>query len=364
MYSPGRMTRVLLSSILVLALVACSSTSPTTTSSSAVPALWAGLAPGQYRVGLVSSTLPTDPHPLQVTVWYPALAGGRQLHYRDYLLLNLTEVPATPSAADRAKALSDAKAFLTTNGVGAAAADSLINTPMYAHASAPTAPGRFPLVMIVQGNAQSASAQAVLAEFLASHGYVVATIPSITRTAGPMESEKDIAPKAELEVADIDRAVNSLTQWQNIDHSIPPAMVAHSFGSRSALMYALHHPVSAIVSLEGGIGLATGQESMVKSPLVDLKLPAPPILHFYEVNDDRAVPDFRLLRSLHTPDLQLVRLDSPRHVHFSSDGFASVMLPDMAKVTNAGPALKQDVVAYAQQTLAYLDKWTAVKPAS
>jgi pimeloyl-ACP methyl ester carboxylesterase len=363
------MTRAFFSSILVLVLVACTSTAPTTTTSTssspaAVPTLWAGLTPGQYRVGLVSSTLPTDPHPLQVTVWYPAYDDGKQLHYRDYLLLNLTELPQTPTAEARAKSLSDAKAFLTTNGVSAASADSLINAPMYAHASARIVPGQFPLVMIVQGNGQSASAQAVLAEFLASHGYVVATIPSITRTTGPMQSETEIAPKAELEVADIDRAVNSLAQWQNINRSIPPAIVAHSFGSRSALMYALHHPVSAIVSLEGGIGLATGQESMVKSPVMDLKLPAPPILHFYEMNDDRAVPDFRLLRSLHTPDLQLVRLDSPRHVHFSSDGFAAVMLPDMAKVTHAGPALKQDVMAYAQQTLAYLDKWTAVKPAS
>ena len=358
------MTRVILSSILVLALVSCTSTAPTSTSSSAVPALWAGLTPGQYPVGLVSSTLPTDPHPLQVTVWYPAHNDGKQLHYRDYLLLNLTELPQTPTAEARAKSLGDAKSFLTTNGVSAVSAEALINAPMYAHASATTLPGHFPLVLIVQGNAQGASAQAVLAEFLASHGYVVATIPSITRTAGPMESEKDIAPKAELEVADIDRAVNSLSQWQNIERSVPPAIVAHSFGSRSALMYALHHPVSAIVSLEGGIGLATGQESMVKSPVMDLKLPAPPILHFYEVNDDSAVPDFRLLRSLHTPDLQLVRLESLRHVHFSSDGFAAVMLPDMAKVTRAGPGLKQDVAAYAQQTLVYLDKWTAVKPAS
>lgn len=357
------MTRLFLPSILALSLAACTSTRPAATSSP-VPPLWAGLTPGQYSVGLVSSTLPTDPHPLQVTVWYPAQNGGKQLHYRDYLLLNLTEGATKPSAEERAKALSEARSFLTTNGVSPASADSLIDAPMYAHASAPIAPGHFPLVLVLQGNAQSASAQAVLAEFLASHGYVVATIPSITRTTGPMQSEKEIAPKAELEVADIDRAVNSLTQWQNIERSVPPAIVAHSFGSRSALMYAMHHPASAIVSLEGGIGTATGQESMVNSKMIDLKASAPPILHFYEVNDDRAVPDFRLLRSLHTPDLQLVRLDSLRHVHFSSDGFAAVMLPDMAKVTNAGAGLKRDVVAYAQQTLAYLDKWTAVKTAS
>ena len=335
-----------------------------TTPASSTPALWAGLAAGKYPVGFVSSTLPTDPHPLQVSVWYPAGPGGKQMHYRDYLLLNLTEGATRPAKDDKDKALAEAKSFLTTNGVSPAAADSLINAPMFARANAQVVAERFPLVMLMQGNAQSASAQAVLAEFLASHGYVVATIPSITRTTGPMQSEKDVAPKAETEVADIERAVQSLAEWPGIERSVPPAFVAHSFGSRSALIYAMHHPVSAIVSLEGGIGTATGQESMVNSKMVDLKASVPPILHFYEVNDDRAVPDFRLLRSLHTPDLQLVRLDSLRHVHFSSDGFASVMVPDMAKVTKAGPDLKRDVEAYAQQTLAYLDKWTAVPPAS
>lgn len=357
------MTRAFLSSILVLSLVACTSTAPTA-APTGTPSLWAGLTPGKYPVGFVSSTLPTDPHPLQVSVWYPAGPGGKQMHYRDYLLLNLTEAATRPAKEDREKALADAKSFLTTNGVSASSADSLINAAMDAHANAPVAAGRFPLVMVMQGNGQSASAQAVLAEFLASHGYVVATIPSITRTTGPMQSEKEVAPKAETEVADIERAIQSLAEWPDIERSMPPAFVAHSFGSRSALMYAMHHPVSAIVSLEGGIGTATGQESMVNSKAVDLKANVPPILHFYEVNDDRAVPDFRLLRSLHTPDLQLVRLDSLRHVHFSSDGFASVMIPDMAKVTKAGPDLKRDVEAYAQQTLAYLDKWTKVRPAS
>ena len=359
------MTRALFfSSIVVLSLAACTSTAPSPTATTpAVPALWAGLTPGQYRVGFLSSTLPSAPHALQVSVWYPAATGGKQMHYRDYLTLNLTEGGGTPTPEDKKKALDDAKSFLTTNGVSAASADSLINTPMYAFANAHTATGKFPLVFVMQGNGQSASAQAVLAEFLASHGYVVATIPSITRLTGTMQSENEIGPKAEEEEADIERAMNSLAEWPNIERSVAPSFVAHSFGARSALMYSLHHPVAALVSLEGGIGTATGQEAMVNSRLIDLKLNAPPVLHFYEVNDDRAVPDFRLLKSLHTRDLQTVRLESLRHVHFSSDGFASVMLPDMAKVTKAGPGLAQDVVAYAKQTLAYLDQWTARRAA-
>lgn len=346
--------------VFVLFLVATASlAAPSKTA--ALP-LWAGLAPGQYPVGFLSSTVVSDPHPLQVSVWYPSGSDGWQLHYRDYLALNLTESKATPPTKDEKQAsLKEARDFLTKNGVSAASADALINAPMYAHANARVASGAFPLVFVVQGNGQSASGQAVLSEYLASHGYVVATIPSITRTTGAMKDEKEIATKAEAEMNDIRRAMASLAMWPNIRHDIPVSFVAHSFGARGALLYAMHQPTTAIVSLEGGIGAASGQKQMVESKTTRLDAPIPPVLHFYELNDDRVTPDFRLLKSLKTPDLQLVRENAMSHVHFSSDGFAAVMLPDMAKVTKAGADLKQEIQSVAQQTLAFLDKYTAAK---
>lgn len=354
------MNRILIVSILILSLAGCATT--TSQPASSLP-LWAGLAPGQYPIGFISSTLPADPHPLQVNIWYPSQTDGKQLHYRDYLTLNLVESATQPATSEaKQKALDEAKKFLTSNGVSAASADALFNAPMYARANARVTTGKFPLVFVVQGSGQSASGQAVLSEFLASQGFVVVTIPSITRVTGPMKTEDDIAPKAEAEMADIQRALASLAQWPNIDTAVPVAFVAHSFGARSALMYAMHHPTSAIVSLEGGIGTATGQKAMVNSKVVDLTAPMPPILHFYELNDDRVTPDFRLLRSLKTPDLQTVRFNSLRHVHFSSDGFASVMLPEMARATKAGPDLKQELQAVANQTLAFIRKYTERHP--
>ncbi len=352
------MTRVLLSSLLVLALAGCAS-APPAPAGPALP-LWAGLAPGQYPVGFISSTLPSAPHPLQVSVWYPSGTDGSPLRNRDYLLLNLTENGEHPTKEDADKSLDDAEAFLTKNGISASSAEALFNAPMYAHAGAHVAAGKFPLVFVVQGNAQSASGQAVLSEFLASHGYVVATIPSITRMTGAMKTEADIMPKAVAEMDDIDRAIKSLAQWADVDEKIPVTLIAHSFGARGALLYAMHHPpVNAIVSLEGGIGMSVGQKLMVDSKSLDLTAAMPPVLHFYELNDDSGVPDFRLLKSLKTPDLQLVRMNSMHHVHFSGDGFASVMLPEMAVATKAGPDLKHEVQSVAKQTLAYIAKWVA-----
>src|SRR4051812_21738603 len=92
-YPPRPMARFFASSLLVLLLSACATTNPSTSQPSGgnLP-LWAGLAPGQYPVGLISSTVVADPHPLQITIWYPAGTDGKQLHYRDYLTLNLSEL--------------------------------------------------------------------------------------------------------------------------------------------------------------------------------------------------------------------------------------------------------------------------------
>lgn len=354
------MNRTLISAVLALLFVSCATTAPPPPVATESP-LWLGLKAGPYQVGFRASLLNTAPHPLQISAWYPADRGGSPMAYRDYMLLNLTEARADePAAADRTKALDDAKAFLTGAGISPAAVEMLVSAPMYARRDAPGLVKKFPLIFVVQGNGQGASGQAILAEYLASHGYVVATIPSITRLTGQMTSVEEIVPKAEAEMADIERAVNAIKGAPNVIGE-PIALVAHSFGARSAMLYAMHHPTIAFVSLEGGIGTGTGQTAMLASTVLKLTAPMPPILHFYELNDDRIVPDFRMLKSLRTPDLQLERRNSMQHVHFSSDGFAAALLPEMAKVTQAGPDLKSDLTSVMQQTLAFLDKQWATK---
>jgi len=143
------MKRVLLSSILLLSLVACSSTAPSPASIT-LP-LWAGLTPGPHPVGYIGSVVPTAPHPLLVSVWYPSASDGAPLRYGDYLKMSLWESGVTPTPEDKAKALAAAQTFLTQNGVSAASAAVLIHAPMYAHLNATVATGSFPLVMVIQG---------------------------------------------------------------------------------------------------------------------------------------------------------------------------------------------------------------------
>ena len=220
------------------------------------PAIWGALAPGRFEVGVRVLALPAEvaaggesgaSGPLQVTLWYPVTrgqAGGSRLHYRDYVALSGTEQQASGAGDTRAgeKAVADYRQFLSENGVPAEAVEAWLGAEVAAVRDAPAAPGRFPLVLIAQGPLQSAHHQAVLAEYLASHGYAVATTPSPARRAPPGPDEHLLA-SARLQAGEMERALGALGSEAMVDGS-RVALVGHSFGARSAFVLALRRPVA------------------------------------------------------------------------------------------------------------------------
>ncbi len=167
------------------------------------PAVWGALSPGRFAVGLevLRFTDPSRPYaplpgpdgrldvgewrgaegrPIQVVVWYPAtgVAGSARIRYGDLVALTASELGAeyaTPAA------LSTASEQLRPGPLGPYVGGETVTdeelraalaVPLEAVRDAPRVPGRFPLVLMV-----NYVGQGVLAEYLASHGYVVAAIP-------------------------------------------------------------------------------------------------------------------------------------------------------------------------------------------
>ena len=323
----------------------------TTGCASTQPSLWNGLEPGRSEAGLRTVSLTSPPHLLQVSMWYPAVGGGSRLTYGDLFLLTLTELTATsPDRRETELAVAEYVDLMVGNGVPRDAATELMAQRMYARLDARAEEGRHPLVMITQGNGHAAVHQSVLAEYLASHGYVVATIPSITRLTGPLRSEDDLQEKVSAEASNLQRVFAALTTLGTVDRS-RVAVIGHSLGARSALLFAERQPVAAIVSLDGGIGTSRGVETMPRA-----RRDLPPILHLYEERDERMKPDFTFLRSLPTRDLRLEKLESLQHIHFSSMGFAAARFPEIATATRAGEGVREDVRAVAEKVRQFLDE--------
>jgi dienelactone hydrolase len=318
------------------------------------PPIWGPVEAGHWSVGMrvqAIAATPEDPSALQLTVWYPTRESdaATRLHYRDYVgLMGFESEPETPRDEARAtQAVTLYEQQLIDLGVPEESTAAWLDTPMTATPHAPPAPGRFPLVLVAQGRHHSAHHQAVLAEYLASHGYVVATTPSPTR-AEPPGPLVDVLATARRQARELERALRVLRADARIDTS-RVAVIGHSLGARAAFLFALAHPeAGALVSLDGGIGTRRGKEWLKGLPDFQPERVQVPLLHLFQEDDAVVVPDFELLESLRGAHRWMVRIPGMRHVGFTSVGAAATLAPgvvsaETAKAVARGWATTADV---------------------
>jgi dienelactone hydrolase len=329
---------------------------------------WAAfMSPGRYAVGLTviaarDSTRP-DAHGrarhVQIVIWYPAGETGRaSLTYGEYFGFMASDTGSTSDTLDIDRSNRTTYGdFLRARGVPDSIVAKWFAARMAAHREALAIGGRFPALLIAQGNDQSAHDQAVLAEYLASTGYVVATCPSPTRISGPLVDTASVGRSAEEQADDLAFILRSLHQRNDVDPR-RVGVVAHSFGARGALLMAMRRPttVTAIVSLDGGIGTATGRQSMESSRSFDRRRAVAPILHFDETLDSYMAPDDGLLSELAAP-VWLVHTVALHHHHFTTLAPSGALFPPLAVATGATSRTSIAYAAVARLTRGFLDDY-------
>ena len=133
-------------------------------------------------------------------------------------------------------------------------------------------------------------------------------------------------------------------------------MVGHSFGPRGALLLAMRDSrVGALVSLDGGIGTATGLPALEAVPTFDPAAVRAPVLHFYERFDRFMAPDFTLLRTLQNADRWLVEVPALHHSGFTSLGAVSQSRPSLPLAEITADAMGNQYAGVERATLEFLD---------
>jgi len=212
---------------------------------------------------------------------------------------------------------------LLENGINENAFNNWFNTQMLADKNANPIKKKFPLIVVAQGNYQSAHHQAFLCEFLASYGYVVVTTPSQTRISGQMADNSQAIESAEEQVKDMEFAIHFLRNFDNIDFN-NIGLTGHSFGGRSILLLQMKNEnVKCLVSLDGALGLNTAVEDIMKSSEFDAGKMNVPLLHIYEDDEQFIHPDFTLIDSFSNSKRFLVKINDMHHFYFTSIGFVS-----------------------------------------
>ena len=189
-----------------------------------------------------------DGRPLQINLWYPAVAhSGKRMRYGDYLHQK------TPPTFRVLGELAGKRSGEVTGDFPAAAVPTLLADPVEARSLAAAKHARYPLILLLGGLGADINANFVLAEYLASHGYVVASMSLL----GPNEGQPDQSrsrESIEANVRDLEFATPLICAAVNADCA-KLAVAGHSVGAVIAALFANRNAnVSAAVALDGTYG--------------------------------------------------------------------------------------------------------------
>ena len=248
----------------------------------ALSPFWAGLESGDFDVGYEHAALrdysrpfrvegEDRARPIELSIWYPARAGedAEPLPFRRYVGGSERDALVLRLSASGHR-LSDTDV------------ESVVATPTLAFQGAAHVPGPFPLVVFGTGLTAPAYLNTVLAEYLASNGYVVVAIPSIP-------AREDVRPDfdalaIETQLRDMEFVIHWMHDYPETDIE-RLGLVAWGFGGvAQALLQMKNADVDAVVSLDGATGYAYGSELLPTSLYFEpMRATAP----FFHVTDSR-----------------------------------------------------------------------------
>jgi len=237
----------------------------------AVSPFWGNLQPGPYGVGFSARYVfdesrtfwppdSTEVHglgrPLRILLWYPAeqssdttmtfgayrevLPADRRFEYYNRVLRGMEYSTATRQFSPASDSLLAVVSALRT----------------MARRDVPPVGSNHPLVVHSLGLGDFQLENTVLFEYLASHGYVVATVPQMNAT--PWEPSSFDAGSVETQSADVAFAMNLLRNEDLVEGN-RVAITGHSIGGLVAFLIASRYPeVRAVVGLDASFATPDG----------------------------------------------------------------------------------------------------------
>jgi hypothetical protein len=227
---------------------------------------------------------PTAGRLVPLHVWYPAAEAANEpaLTLADYAdALAYTADPASLDDARRTAARARFIGSIPELGGDRALAEReqarLLALAGRARHHAPPAPGTFPVVLFPEYYAPASNS--VLAEYLASHGFVV--------VSPPMLSWKEVTwgggnpPNFESYVADLQFALGALREFAPADRTRIAAMGVGISANAVAALQMRNPLVRLHVSLDGGLISPTEDATLKRTPYFDVTAMQAPMLFLW-----------------------------------------------------------------------------------
>ena len=277
--------------------------------------------------------------PMQISVWYPAadsvsrtrMAFGEHVALEGEALGLERATPQRRAEAEQSLRRGPLNPYFP-GGITDEQLRRVLATPAASIRDAAPARGPFPLLI----HLGSTVGQTVLLEYLASHGYVVASIP-VLGTAPVWFGRGEGTPEAHLaSAADVGYILATVGALPYADRS--RAAVIGMLTAGGLLFQMQHQQLRALAVLDGSY-----PESLRRTPGFDLHAVRIPLL---DMPQSGARPDRAMVDSMRYADRYLVRFDSVTHADFYQ--FRRIAHPERA-------AQHVSYRIIARYTLAFLD---------
>lgn len=291
--------------------------------------------------------------PVQISIWYPSAgAASNPMKFREYAnLLGTYEGVPRSSATDKL----GIERFLETTRSRSQSSSSIdehlakiLNTTVRAYREAPPARGKFPLVLFPEHRAPATNS--LMAETLASHGYVVASVPVM----GTFELEFDSGLSGlETLVADMRVAVHEISRLKFVDLS-RIAVMGTGVSANAGVAYATRNrDIDALVSLEGDLANPLQNSILHRTPYFDpssLRAPMLLIEAPFEGRDDSLLAQYDHSDRWH---IEFPAMKEPYFLNYGAleADYPNVVGPSPGEVTTAYEWSVRYVIAFLDTTL-------------
>lgn len=247
--------------------------------------IWQSIKTGNYLPGYKTITIksfqrpytlnPLSPRIVPLHIWYPSQSGSKSgMKFIDYVKSdkNITwagEDPFKMIYNWTAQYIDTSKVYESARRLTLIRTDAILNAKM--------GPGKFPVILMGNGLTSPGFIYSLMAEYFASHGYIVVAYPSLPENSisGFGFNQRGILNQ----ISDIELVYNEIAKWSFCDKE-NMALIAWSIGGASQIMYQMKHKIAkAVVSLDAASQYAYGKDLIVNSVYYDSTAFSTPFLN-------------------------------------------------------------------------------------
>jgi len=323
---------------------------------------------GKYNVGFryekildSSRTYDDSFRPIQLFIWYPANENANEaIDFSDYITLNdLKTEPWETNKDIEYNLIKDEIQEQFGDQKNKVELTNLISQykklKTIAHKDADIIDQKFPLIVFAPGGNTPGYLNSTICEYLASHGYIVASFPTISKSDSlrwPFDQTG-----LELYVDDMELSIKHLSNTIKEINTEKIGLAAWSVGGVSQVLLAgRNNEIDVLVSLDTGLGREYGVEMLKESPNFDFMNIDIPYLHFTgqqkEIYNVARSDEF--INSIKSLNKYSEFIEAFAHQHFASSiGF----IPELVEKGNEDSNIVKAYGELCNRTLSFLNKF-------